>query len=52
MDFEDFPDISTEDEAKLRAYWTYLETYRVNVDNSLLTTNDIASVFTSPVDRD
>lgn len=48
MDFENLPDISMEDEAKLRAYWTYLEAYRVNVDNSLLTTNDIASVFISP----
>lgn len=52
MDFDDFPEIDKEDETKLRAYWKYLETYRVKVDNSLLITNDIASVFTSPVDGD
>lgn len=45
MNLKNFSNIRKEDESALQKYWSYLESKRANVDDSLLGVSDIATVF-------
>jgi hypothetical protein len=50
VDIEKYKEVEKSNIPKLKLYWTYLNSYRKNVEESKLISSDISNVFTSPLE--
>jgi hypothetical protein len=51
MDTENFKNIDKRNLPKLKQYWSYLGSYRANVEESNLISSDISNVFTASLEN-